>query len=183
MGKQKVHEVKFDLEAEDAENLWGLVSGAQVANLDPDTSVPWAVYELRLTLEECRQIPDDDEDLYPRGSKERAIYCSEDGLSNEFFPKTMTWVVPRRLLKILKLILKAAVVQTTGATFAMLVELCKTVRLSAWFRATFKKPINVDLGEDDRDLDDEIDLDKEPSVDPETQTSLPGNAQEEAVTD
>ena len=166
MGKTKVHEVEFDLKAIDAENLWGLIAGAQVAKLDSDASVPWAVYELRLTLEELRQVPEN-EDKYPERSKARAVYCSEQGLSDQFFLKTMTWVVPRRLLKILKLILKAAVNQTTGQSFAMLVELCATLRLSVWFKATFKKPINVDLGDDDRDLDDEIEPEekKEPGTD------------------
>ena len=168
---KKVHEVKFDLKAQDAENLWELFSSAQGAKLDPSAGVSWAAYELRISLEENQQEPDEDYDLILTpagkiGSPKRQAYCKKHDLSLRYFPKTMEWVIPRRLLKILKLILKSTVASTTVTTFSNLVDLCKTLRLSAWFRANFKKVVTIELGEDDRDLDDELD-DEEDEVDEE----------------
>jgi len=210
---KKVHEIKFKIKAQDAENLWELISNAQGAKLDKDAGVPFALYELRLTLDELRNEPDKDYDLVQTpggviGSPKRQVYMKKHNLSINYFPLEveLEWVIRKSLLKILKLVLKATVATTTAQTFAALVKLCKTLRLSAWFRANFKKVVTVDLGDDDRDLDDELDpedlaeagededdeeddeLDPEPEDVPEdleaAQTSSPTEAPPEvAVTD
>lgn len=146
--------VSFDLTAKDAENLWHLISLAQVAKLHKDPGVPFAVYELRVTLDDLRRVPEDELEL---GSPRRVAYCTEHGLSVEYFPRAMKWEIPRRLLVILKLVLKAGVGTATGFGVAAIAELCKTLRLFGWFKKTFKKPVAVDLGEDDCELDDELD--------------------------
>ena len=137
-----VDEIKFNLTKDDAEDLWRLLSNAPVAKLHPDPGVPFATYELRLTLAKHRQIQDEDDDP-----------------SSGHFPKTMEWKIPRHLLVILKLVLKAAVKITSGETFERLVALCKILQLEAWFRKTFKKPFSIDLGDDDCEMDDEIEKD------------------------
>lgn len=149
--------IPFDLTAKDAENLWFLISTAQMAKLHADPGVPFAVYELRLTLQEMREEPEDELGF---GTPKRIAYCKERDVSTEYFPKTMQWEVPRRLLIILKLVLKASIATSTGLGVSEIVTLCKTLRLSAWFKKTFKKPVNVDLGEDDCELDDEMDGDE-----------------------
>lgn len=156
--------VQFILSAIDAENLWHLLSTTQVSEIAanertgrPKTGVPFAVYELRETLSELRDTPEDELDL---GSPKRVAYCTERDLSIQYFPKTLTWTVPRRLLVILKLTLKTGAETSTGYGVAQLVDLCATLRLSKWFKQTFKKPLNIDLGEDDCELDDEIEEEK-----------------------
>lgn len=164
MGKKekKVHEVKFNLKAVDAENLWAMISNAQGPKLGDEAGISWKIYELRLTLEGHQEEPDTEYEVIqtpngPIGSPKRQVYCKKNDLSLHYFPKTMEWVIRRSFLKILKLIVKASVASTDGATFANMVKLCKTLRLSAWFRATFNKVVTIDLGDDDRDLDDELD--------------------------
>jgi hypothetical protein len=121
-----------------------------------------AMYELRETLNELRNTPDDELKL---GSPKRLAYCTERNVSVEYFSKTMTWCIPRRLLVILKLVLKAGTETSTGSGISKLVELCKTLGLSGWFKKTFSKPLNIDLGEDDCELDDEINVDEEEKKD------------------
>lgn len=150
------NEIAFELEYKEAENLWALISGAQVSKIDPSPAVPFALYELRKTLDELRQPPEDEDSIRPQATME---YCKAKDLSRQYFALTgtMQWVFPRRLLVILKLVLKTYVTTTDGAGVETLLKLCKTLRLNGWFLKNFKKPLSIDLGEDDCDLDDELD--------------------------
>ncbi|KKN30215.1 hypothetical protein LCGC14_0836210 [marine sediment metagenome] len=155
-----VNEISFKLTDKDAENLWGLISHAKVAQLHPDAGVPFAVYELRITLAERRQEPDEELPLIqtPQGpvcSPERLAYCRKHNLSMEYFAKELEWGIPKRLLVVLKLILKDAVQEMNGVQFQMLLDLCVTLRLSGWFKKTFKKPVSISL-EDDCEMDEEL---------------------------
>lgn len=154
------NEIAFDLNNKEAENLWALISGAQMAKLDPSASVPFALYELRKTLDELRKVPDDEDTIRPQAQME---YCKANDLSRAYYPMagTIQWEFERRLLPILKLVLKHYVTTTDGAGVATLLKLCITLRLNGWFLKNFKKPLSIDLGEDDCDLDDELDDDQE----------------------
>jgi len=160
--------IAFALKNQEAEDLWALLSGTTVEKLDPSPSVPFALYELRKTLDEHRRLPEDEDSIKPQAQVD---HCRDLNLSRAYFPKTeiMTWTFDRRLLVILKLVLKAAVKTTNGEGVATLLKLCETLRLRGWFLKNFKKPLSLDLGDDDCDLDDELDP-------PETATtSSPGN--------
>lgn len=150
------NEITFQLEYKEAENLWALISSAQVSKLDPSPAVPFALYELRKTLDELRRPPDDEDAIRPQAQME---YCKAEDLSRQYFALTGTaqWTFPKRLLVILKLVLKFYVTTTDGAGVETMMKLCKTLRLNGWFLKNFKKPLSIDLGEDDCDLDDELD--------------------------
>lgn len=163
------NEISFQLENKQAENLWGLISNTLVSKLDPSPAVPFALYELRKTLDELRQIPDDEDSIRPQAQME---YCKANDLSRAYFPMTgtMGWIFPRRLLVILKLVLKSVITSTNGEGVATMLKLCKTLRLNGWFLKNFKKPLSIDLGDDDCDLDDELDQpveDSEPAEETE----------------
>ncbi len=147
----------FNLKGTDAEALYHMIGQAQGSQLHADKGTPFAVYELRTTLGEHCQAPDED---WPLGSAVRAKYCSANDLTASYFPKTVVWEFRRGLLDILKLILKSIAEVQTGATMEAFIELCDAVRLRRWFDKNFKRTISIDL-EDDCDLDDEIEDDAE----------------------
>lgn len=150
------NEITFELGYKEAENLWGLIASSVVSKLDPSPAVPFALYELRKTLDELRQVPDDEDSIRPQAQME---YCKAKDLSRAYFAMTgtMQWIFPKRLLVILKLVLKSAITTTNGEGVETMLKLCKTLRLNGWFLKNFKKPLSIDLGEDDCDLDDELD--------------------------
>jgi len=165
-----VNQIAFELKNQDAENLWAFLSHAGVEKLDPSPSVPFALYELRKTLDEHRQVPEDEDSISPQAQVD---YCKSMNLSRAYFPKTgiIKWSFERRLLVILKLVLKVTVTNTNGEGVATLLKLCVTLRLRGWFLKNFKKPLSIDLG-DDCDLDDEMDGDQ----DAEPEAEAPGVA-------
>lgn len=155
------NEITFKLGNQEAENLWALISNAQIGKLDPSPAVPFALYELRKSLDELRQVPDDEDSIRPEAQME---HCKEKDLSRQYFPKTgiMQWTFEQRLLVILKLVFKSYITTTNGEGVETLLKLCQTLRLNGWFLKNFKKPLSIDLGEDDCDLDeDDCDLDNE----------------------
>jgi hypothetical protein len=151
MGDNKI---SFEIKGIDAEGFYQLISGTKVSQLHAEKGVPFMVWQLLQSLEDCQQSPDDDEE-YPENSAARLGYCNEHDLTLSYFPKEVEWVIERRLLQILKLILRAAMEMQSGGTVGGLFGMCETVRLAGWFKKTFEKKVHITL-EDDCDLDDEI---------------------------
>ena len=171
------HKVEFELKGIDAEGLHGLISNAKVGELHNEPGVPFMVWQLLQSLEKCQLSPEDE---YPQASTARMKYCNEHGLTHSYFPKDVKWVIERRLLQILKLILKAAMPMQSGGTVGGLKDLCEKMRMTGWFKKTFEKKVHITI-DDDCDLDDEIEDDEiEDDEDDEKKKDEPAEVKDKA---
>lgn len=160
------NEISFQLEHQEADNLWGTLSSTKPAQIHADPGVPYLVHELRMTLKDLQKEPDEEMPFIqtPQGMgalPDRVAYCKKHDLTLEYFPKAgVEWVFPQRLLVILKLVLKDAVKLQSGASFETFVKMCATLRLTGWFKKNFNKAVSITL-------DDDCDLDPEPGKEQE----------------
>lgn len=154
--------VERGLKAQDAENLWVMLSMVSIEKLPKQPGVAGAVYELRESLNEMKLHPEDDSVM--DDDDELKKYIKENELSPNLFTKETVWNVPRRLIPVLKEIIKQSVSFTTGQGVTMIFDLCKTLKLKAWFKKNFNKPVKIE-DEDDCDFDDEMPEDDFDEVD------------------
>lgn len=153
--------IKITLSGDAAETIWTLINNCMVGKLHPDQGVPYAVYELRCTLNKLRELPDDEMRF---NSPERVKHCHESNLTGDYFPSELEWEFPQYLLVILKLVLIYSMQLQTGSGVEGLLELSKMFRIEKWFLKTFKRPFSVQL-DDDCKMDDEIEAEINDALD------------------